>query len=133
MPTRRLSTRLTRLTSNAPQEELVAPYRLPTSREGLTRFYQMLDELIACHTPKAVLLGHEPTGVYHEPWARALMARYQPHLEGPAFPPSSTASSTPTRSSWPAGRPTSAAVRPASGAWAGLPPRPPPGQRMGNE
>ncbi|RMF26431.1 MAG: IS110 family transposase [Chloroflexi bacterium] len=71
----------------AADEELVAPYRLPTSHDGLTRFCQMLDDLIVRHAPRLVLLGHEPTGVYHEPWARALMARYQPHLEGAAFPP----------------------------------------------
>jgi len=66
--------------------ELVEPYRLPTTDFGLTQFTQMADDLIAEHNPLLVLLGHEPTGVYHEPWARALMDRYAPQLDGRAQP-----------------------------------------------
>jgi hypothetical protein len=47
--------------------ELVRPFRLPTTYVGLTQFVQMTDTLIAEHNPLLVLLGHEPTGVYHEP------------------------------------------------------------------
>ena len=66
--------------------ELVRPYRLPTTRTGLTQFIQMTDTLIAEHTPLLVLLGHEPTGVYHEPWGRALMDHYAANLNGQASP-----------------------------------------------
>jgi len=66
--------------------ELVRPYRLPSTQTGLTQFVQMTDTLIAEHDPLLVLLGHEPTGVYHEPWARALMARYASQLHGQASP-----------------------------------------------
>jgi transposase len=66
--------------------ELVRPHRLPTTQAGLTQFVQMTDALIAEHVPSLVLLGHEPTGVYHEPWARALTTRYAPHLNGQTQP-----------------------------------------------
>jgi transposase len=66
--------------------ELVPPHRLPTTQVGLRQFLQMTADLIAVHAPQLVLLGHEPTGVYHEPWARVLMDGYAPHLHGQAQP-----------------------------------------------
>jgi transposase len=66
--------------------ELVEPHRLPTTQAGLIQFIQMTDALIAEHSPLLVLLGHEPTGVYHEPWARALMDYYAPNLAGQTSP-----------------------------------------------
>ena len=66
--------------------ELVQPCRLSTTQTGLTQFTQMTEGLIAEHQPHLVLLGHEPTGVYHEPWARTLMSRYAGYLEGRAQP-----------------------------------------------
>ncbi len=70
----------------ASSEELVRPHRLPTTNAGFTQFIQMTDGLIADHNPQLVLLGHEPSGVYHEPWARALMDYYAPHIAGQAQP-----------------------------------------------
>ena len=67
-------------------QELVHPHRLPTTYLGLSQFIHMTEALIAQHDPTLVLLGHEPTGVYHEPWARALMDRYAPYLNGLAQP-----------------------------------------------
>jgi transposase len=66
--------------------ELVQPHRLPTTRSGLNRFTGMVDQLTAEYDPKLVLLGHEPSGVYHEPWARALMSLYAAHIHGDAYP-----------------------------------------------
>jgi transposase len=66
--------------------ELVKPHRLLTTDAGLSQFIQMTDNLISKHTPHLVLLGHEPTGVYHEPWARALMDYYGPFIAGQAQP-----------------------------------------------
>jgi len=60
--------------------EWVRPHRLPSSQVGLSQFIQMTDSLIAEHQPALTLLGHEPTGVYHEPWARALMDYYKAPL-----------------------------------------------------
>lgn len=72
--------------SLATGQELVRPHRLPTTRRGLTQFTQMVDQLIAQHAPKLVLLGHEPSGVYHEPWARALIHQYSANLQGDTYP-----------------------------------------------
>jgi transposase len=67
--------------------ELVHPQRLPTTHAGLTQCIQMIDALMAQHHPALALLGHEPTGVYHEPWARAFMDHYAPHLNAQVSPP----------------------------------------------
>jgi len=67
--------------------ELIRPHRLPATASGLSQFIQRTNGLIADCSPRLVLLGHEPSGVYHEPWARALMDYYAPFLNGaqPAF------------------------------------------------
>jgi transposase len=75
------------MASTASGQELVKPHRLPATRAGFDRFIQMTDRLIAQHQPRWVLLGHEPTGVYHEPWGRALMDYYAAPLNGQASPP----------------------------------------------
>lgn len=71
----------------AADRELVPPHRLLTNQSGLRQFFQMTHQLIADHQPALALLGHEPSGVYHEPWARALMEHFAPHLHGQAQPP----------------------------------------------
>jgi transposase len=70
----------------AADRELLPPQRLPTTRDGLTRFLRVADALMAELTPALVILGHEPTGVYHEPWARALMGYYAANLAGQSSP-----------------------------------------------
>jgi hypothetical protein len=67
-------------------QELVRPLKLPTTYTGLSRFLDLADSLIDSADFDWVLLGHEPTGVYHEPWARAFMQHYAPHLAGQATP-----------------------------------------------
>jgi len=62
------------------------PLELSSLKEGFERYTSTLDDLIATHQPQLVLLGHEPTGIYHEAWARQLMARYAAHLAGTATP-----------------------------------------------
>jgi len=61
-------------------------FQFPTTEAGLTQFTQMVDTLNSQHSAALALLGHEPTGVYHEPWGRALMERYAPNLAGQAQP-----------------------------------------------
>ena len=56
------------------------PIKVPTLKDGYERYVNTLEALIAEHHPQLVVLGHEPTGVYHESWARNLMARYSDHL-----------------------------------------------------
>lgn len=67
-------------------QELIAPHRLLTNQTGLCQFLHMIDQLLADHPPAWVILGHEPSGVYHEPWARFLLEHYQAHLHGQAQP-----------------------------------------------
>ena len=63
------------------------PIEVPTLKDGYERYVRTLDAMVAQHQPQLVILGHEPTGVYHESWARNLMIRYADHLEGRANPP----------------------------------------------
>lgn len=62
------------------------PIKVSTLKEGYERYVNTLDALITQHQPQLVVLGHEPTGVYHESWARNLMARYADHLTDGASP-----------------------------------------------
>jgi transposase len=67
-------------------QELIRPLKLPTTSGGLDRFLASVDPLIGAAHFDWVLLGHEPTGVYHEPWARAFMDHFAAHLAGQAHP-----------------------------------------------
>jgi transposase len=71
---------------NATGRELARPHKLPTTRAGLETFVQMVDSLSTKFAAKLRILGHEPSGVYHEPWARELMERYATHIAGEAQP-----------------------------------------------
>jgi hypothetical protein len=62
------------------------PIEVSTLKDGYEHYVHTLDDLVAQHQPQLVILGHEPTGVYHESWARNLMSRYADHLEGRAAP-----------------------------------------------
>jgi len=66
---------------------VIAPLEVRSDRTGFERVTALLDSLLACGAYSRVVLGHEPTGVYHEAWARALMERYAAHLQGSATPP----------------------------------------------
>jgi transposase len=70
----------------AADRELVKPQRLPTTQDGLNRFLRVADALTAELDPALTILGHEPTGVYHEPWARALMDYYAANMAGQSAP-----------------------------------------------
>lgn len=59
--------------TTAAGRQLVLPRRLPADRNGLADFLTMVHALVEYCCPKLVLLGHEPCGVYHEPWARMLL------------------------------------------------------------
>jgi transposase len=67
-------------------KEVVPPFKVRSDRAGFNRVTAMLDALLACGAYKQVVLGHEPTGIYHENWARELYKRYRPHREGEATP-----------------------------------------------
>jgi len=65
---------------------LQQPIEVSTLKAGYDRYVNTLDDLVAQRHPRLVVLGHEPTGVYHESWARNLMTRYADHLAGRASP-----------------------------------------------
>ena len=51
------------------------------------RFAALLQQHLASGQFDLVILGHEPTGVYHEAWQAAILDRFSPHLAGHASPP----------------------------------------------
>ena len=68
-------------------QPVMDPLELRSDRHGFDQVTAVIDGLLACGRYERAVLGHEPTGVYHENWARALMAHYAPHRQGQATPP----------------------------------------------
>lgn len=68
-------------------EPVMPPLEVRSDRLGFEQVTAIIDGLLSCGLYDRVVLGHEPTGVYHEAWARALMDHYAPHLQGQASPP----------------------------------------------
>jgi transposase len=54
--------------------------KLRSTHDGLNQVTQQMDGWLADPRYEQVILGHEPTGIYHENWARALLNRYGQHL-----------------------------------------------------
>ncbi len=59
------------------------PVKLRSHQAGLAQVRQWLDGWLGSGGYEQVVLGHEPSGIYHENWARALQQRYaeQPALD----------------------------------------------------
>lgn len=68
-------------------EEVAAPRKIASLAAGYEQVIAQVDDLMASGAYDLVLLGHEPTGVYHEAWSHALAAHYQAHRTGQATPP----------------------------------------------
>jgi transposase len=66
---------------------LLPPTELDTLASGFASLTALLDQHLASGAFDLVLLGHEPTGVYHEAWSAALLDRYREHLTDHALPP----------------------------------------------
>ncbi|MCB0187486.1 MAG: IS110 family transposase [Caldilineaceae bacterium] len=67
-------------------DEIVAPRKLVSVASGYQELLALLDEFLAKGDYDLVLVGHEPTGVYHEAWSHALAERYHAHRIGEATP-----------------------------------------------
>lgn len=67
-------------------DEVVAPQQIMSLASGYVAFVELLDGLLASGNYDLVLVGHEPTGVYHEAWSYALAERYHAHRIGAATP-----------------------------------------------
>ncbi|MGE0116281.1 MAG: transposase [Steroidobacteraceae bacterium] len=67
-------------------EEVVAPTKIASLASGYQQVIERIDELLASGNYDLVLLGHEPTGVYHEAWSHALLTHYAAQRTGAATP-----------------------------------------------
>ena len=66
---------------------VVEPFKVRSDRSGFERVTGIIDHLLASGEYDRVVLGHEPTGIYHQAWSRALYDRYRPYRTGQARPP----------------------------------------------
>ena len=67
-------------------EELLPPTKIASLAAGYRQVIAIVDEFMASGHYDLVLLGHEPTGVYHEAWSHALAEHYHAHRMGEATP-----------------------------------------------
>lgn len=65
---------------------VVEPFKVRSDRAGFEQVTAVIDHLLADGRYERVVLGHEPTGIYHQAWARALYDRYAAHRTGQAWP-----------------------------------------------
>jgi len=57
-------------------EPLTEPTPVLSNQDGLGQVRRTLDALLESGVCEKLVLGHEPTGIYHQNWARVLMAQY---------------------------------------------------------
>lgn len=62
------------------------PLKVRSNQAGFDQVTTVIDGLLHSGHYQQVVLGHEPTGIYHQAWARALAERYAPHRQGQATP-----------------------------------------------
>ncbi len=67
-------------------ETVVEPFKVRSDRAGFERVTAVIDGLLSSGLYNQVVLGHEPTGIYHEAWSRALSERYEAHRQGQIEP-----------------------------------------------
>lgn len=67
--------------------EVVAPRKVRSHQPGFHEFTAVVDPLLASGRFRAAVLGHEVTGVYHEPWAWLIQAHYQSWMASEAACP----------------------------------------------
>lgn len=65
---------------------IVEPLEVRSDHSGFEQVTQVIDGLLSCGQYERVILGHEPTGIYHEGWARALAERYSAYRHASATP-----------------------------------------------
>jgi len=67
-------------------QTLLAPVKLSTLARGYQFFVGKLDLFIATGDYDLVILGHEPTGIYHQPWSMNLVQHYRANMLAQAEP-----------------------------------------------
>lgn len=60
--------------------------KLPSNQAGFDQVARQLDGWLASGHYHQLVLGHEPTGIYHLNWARALLQRYAPYQAAESCP-----------------------------------------------
>lgn len=65
---------------------VVEPFKVRSDRAGFERITNIIDGLLSSGQYDRLVLGHEPTGIYHQAWSRALYDRYEAHRTGQAQP-----------------------------------------------
>lgn len=63
-----------------------SPQEFSTTQEGYLRWRQQLGSYLSGDEYDLVILGHEPTGVYHESWARQILSDFAAELQEDAAP-----------------------------------------------
>ena len=66
---------------------LVAPHKLRSDLDGFRQMTATVDPLLTGGRFRQAILGHEFTGVYHEPWSWQIHEHYTPHLSPQAACP----------------------------------------------
>lgn len=61
---------------------VVEPFKVRSDQAGFERVTSLIDGLLTCGRYERLVLGHEPTGIYHQAWSRALYDRYEPYRSG---------------------------------------------------
>ena len=67
-------------------ETVQAAVKLRSNQHGLAQVCQIIDQLLGSGEYDRVVLGHEPTGIYHENWTRALLERYEEYRQADSHP-----------------------------------------------
>ncbi len=62
------------------------PFKIRSNKAGFEQVTAVIDGLLNCGQHQQIFMGHEPTGIYHQGWARALTERYGPYLCGEQIP-----------------------------------------------
>jgi transposase len=65
---------------------VVEPFKVRSDRAGFEQVTNVIDGLLSSGQYERLVLGHEPTGIYHQAWSRALYDRYEVHRTGQAQP-----------------------------------------------
>jgi len=61
---------------------LTEPYKLRSDLDGFRQMTDTVEPLLTSGRFRQAILGHEFTGVYHEPWSWQIHEHYAPHLAG---------------------------------------------------
>ena len=70
----------------ANQRIVMEPQEFSTTHQGYLLWRQQLHNLLNDGRFDLVIFGHEPTGIYHEAWARQILSDFAPQLKPDANP-----------------------------------------------